>query len=344
VNRSEKENLTIRWKTFVPGSNQTGDLYISYDAGARWLLLQPSVRLTDNKFQWQIKDTNSRAVLKMETSFGDFLSTHFIIGNITRLKLDFNCADSFRLSWNKHIYANGYRIFALTDSPYLEPIFTTADTFTVLQKAISPFTVYAVEPLLSNNIPAARSAALDIRLQGVQCFYKSFYYNVLDNNRLNLLLEISVATYADSVFFEKVTATGMLLQTYGGTKVNDPDLTYTTVIDEVPAGVTYLRARIKLKTGAIVYTEIVSVLTSGKRIIWFYPNPVSRNVPLKHVLLQGVSTSTQLQLYDAIGRLLRTYSSLPDNIDLSGFPAGVIFYKLLDTGNHTIETGKLLIN
>jgi hypothetical protein len=99
-----------------------------------------------------------------------------------------------------------------------------------------------------------------------------------------------------------------------------------------------------LKNGAVVYTDIIPVLTSGKKSIPFYPNPVPRGMSLRHVLQQGLFTSSRLQFFDAYGRLLKSYSSLPDNIDVSQFPAGVIFYKLLNEANITLEAGKIVIS
>lgn len=343
VNRAENEILTIRWKTFVRDSQEKGDLYISYDDGTNWQMLEQSVSLTNNKHQWYIKDTSSIAVLKMQTGFGSFLSNRFVISPITKPAVDFNCVDSFRLSWNKHIYASGYKLYALTESPYLEHLLTVTDTFIVLNRAAYPSLVYAVEPVLSNGVAAARSPAVNINMQGVQCFYKTLNYNVLDYNKINLLLELSVATYADSVFFDEVTATGQFLQTYGGQKASNNSLHYTQMIVEVPAGITYFRSRIKLKNGAFVYTDIIPVLTSGKKSLLFYPNPASRTQPLNYVLQQGIPTSSKLQLFDANGRLLKNYTSMPGTINISAFSPGVVIYKLLNSKNETLETGKIII-
>jgi hypothetical protein len=343
VNRSENENFTIRWKTFVTDTNQTGSLYISYNSGTSWQLLKEAHKLITKQYQWQIKDTNSVAIFKMETSFGVFVSNNIIISRVTRPEIDFNCVDSFRISWNKHIYANAYRVFMLTDSPYLKSILTITDTFTVLPRSVYPSLVYAVEPVLANRHPAARSAAVNIELQGVQCFYRTLNYNLLDYNKLNLVLELSIATYIDSVFFEEVSAAGQLLQTYGSAKVINNNLVYTQLVDQLPSGITYLRGRIKLKGGAIVYTDIVSVLTSGNKNVLFYPNPARRNMPLKYVLQQGVPTGSRLQFFDAYGRLLKSFPSMPDQIDISAFAPGLVIFKLLDRENRTLETGKLII-
>ena len=343
VNRAENPVLNIKWRTFVADTNQTGNLSISYNNGVSWQLIRQSLKIYTNQFQWQIKDTASMALLKMETAFGNFLSRPFIISKVIDTKLDFLCADSFQLSWDKHIYANSYKIFALTDSAYLKPILSVTDTFKLFKKADYPYLVYAVEPVLSNGIPAARSIASHIELQGVYCFYKTIYYNQLDSNNINLVLELSAPVLTDSIFFERVTEQGMLLQTYGGTKVSLYDPLYTQFVNNLARGITYFRARIKLKNGITVYTGIISILTTGRQQILFYPNPASKGGTLNYVLMQGIPADTHIQFFDVTGRLVRNYFTLPSNIDISKFPTGIIIYKLFGADNKAVETGKLII-
>jgi Subtilase family len=344
VNRAENENLDIRWKTFVADTNQTGNLYISYNNGTNWQLLKSAHKIYTNYYQWPIKDTSSLAVLKMETSFGDFISKRFIISKVTRLNIDFVCTDSFGLSWNKHVYANGYKIYTLTDSAYLKHILTVADTFTVLNRSAYPSPLYAVEPVLNNGLPAARSIALDITQQGVKCFYKTFYYTLQDQNKLDLILELSAASYVDSIFFEQVTASGDIVQTNGRAKAINTIQLYNHLVNDVPPGTSYWRVKIKLKSGAIVYTEIISVLTTGKRYILFYPNPSGRNNPLTYILQQGVPADSHLQLFDITGRLLKSFNEMPGGtIEISTIAPGIIIYKLVANDNKLLETGKLVV-
>jgi len=343
VNRAENETLNIKWRTFVADTNQTGNLSISYNNGISWQLIKQSQKIYTNQFQWQIKDTASTAVLKMETSFGTFFSRNFIISKVINTKVDFLCNDSFQLSWDKHVYANAYKIYALTDSPYLKHILTVTDTFKLFKKADYPYLVYAVEPVLSNNIPAARSIASNIELQGVSCFYKTLYYNQLDSNNLNLILELSAPVLVDSIFFERVTEQGALLQSYGGIKVSGSSL-YSQFADNLASGITYFRCKIKLKNGAVVYTDIISILTSGKQIIVFYPNPVSKTGTLNYILMQGIAADNRIQFFDVTGRLFRNYRSLPTKIDISDFPTGMVIYKILGANDRALATGKLFIN
>ncbi len=343
VNRAENEMLTIKWKTFVADTNQMGNLFISYNNGTNWQLLKQALKVYTNKYAWQIKDTNSTAVLKMETTFGTFLSKNFIISKVVRPNVDFVCADSFRLSWNKHVYASGYKIYSLIDSAFLKPILTVTDTFNVFKRSTYPSLVYAVEPMLSNSLPTARSIAFNIELQGVNCFYKTLNYNLLDGNKLDLILELSVAGYVDSIFFEKLSSVGQFKKYYGSVKVIGNNLIYTQLVNELENGTTYFRAKLLLKNGSIVYTDIISVLTSGKQSIIFYPNPVSKTGTLNYMLQQGLSPNSRLQFFDITGRLIKSYATLPTKIDLSTFNAGVIVYKLYDVNNRKLETGKIVI-
>ncbi|MFI5129382.1 MAG: S8 family peptidase [Chitinophagales bacterium] len=343
VNRDENPNLEIRWKIFVADTNQTGSLYISYNNGTNWQLIKAGYKIYTNYYPWPVKDTSSRAMLKMETGFGDFLSKEFVISKVTRPVVDFLCADSFRLSWPRHIYANAYKIYTLTDSPYLKHLVTAADTFIVMKRSVYPNLVYAIEPILSNNIPAARSIAIDITAQAVKCFYKTLYYHLHDLNKLELVLELSSPGYVDSIYFERVTAAGQWIKTVGGTKVNGANPLYNQSIDDVPEGTSYWRARIKLNNGAIIYTDNIAVLTTGRKFILFYPNPVNRNSSLTYLLRQNLPTNSKLQLFDISGRLLRSYSEIPNTINLRTIATGVVIYKLFSNDNQVLETGKLLI-
>jgi Subtilase family len=343
VNRAENALLSIKWRTFVADTNQTGNLSISYDNGTSWQLIKAAHKIYTNQYDWPIKDTVATGMLRMETSFGNFFSRSFIISPVIDPEIDFICADSFQMSWNRHLYATGYKIYALTDSPYLKHIFTVTDTFKLVKRTDHPYLVYAVEPVLSNNIPAARSVAFDIEMQGVQCFYRTFYYNQLDLNNINLVLELSAPTFLDSIYFEGVTAQGILLQTYGGTNVLPGTAQYLQLVTNLSRGNNYFRARIKLKNGVIIYTGIISLLSSGKEMIVFYPNPARRSGSLNYVLMQGIPADNRIQFFDVTGRMIKNFASMPTIIDISNFPTGIVIYKLFGSDNKQVQTGKLVI-
>ena len=100
----------------------------------------------------------------------------------------------------------------------------------------------------------------------------------------SLVLELSITQYVDSVFFEEVEANGRLIKTYGFAKVINNNSLYRQIASITKAGLTYFRAKIKLKSGAIVYTDIINVLTTGEKKILFYPNPASSKSGIQYVL------------------------------------------------------------
>jgi len=240
------------------------------------------------------------------------------------------------------MYADMYNIYALKDSPYLEKIVAVRDTFVVLKRSRYPELVYAVQPLLRNNIAAARSSAINIEQQNVQCFFKTLYYNLLAQNVLQLVLEVGGVSYIDKIYFERVTRAGKALQTYDCIKTTTSTM-YSQSITNVPFGTSYWRAKIKLKSGEVVYSYIISVLTSGNRYIIFYPNPSSRNISLQYTLQQDLPTDCKLQIFDIVGRMIKNYQGLPNTIDLRSFNPGVYIYKLFTADEQLLETGKLVV-
>jgi hypothetical protein len=342
INRQEDTEAYIRWKAVVADTNTTGNLFVSYNRGQDWQLIQSNYKIYLNKFLWTIKDTASTAQFRMQTGFGDFFSREIFIGKVTRLQVDFFCTDSFRISWPTHPYANGYKIFTLTDSPYLKHILTVTDRFLVLPSNLYPSNVFAVEPILNNGIPASRSIAIDIRQQGVKCFYKTFYHVLENENRLRLNLELSAPDYADSIYFEQVSSNGSLMRKVGSSLVIVNQNLYQQLVDSIPPGTSYWRAKILLRSGSIIYTDIIEVLSTGTQFLTVYPNPARREQGVQFIVKQGYASGARLDLYDATGRLLRSYPELPTIIDVSGFSRGPVFYKLIANGK-ILETGRFLI-
>lgn len=342
VNRAENPQLVIRWNTFVADTNQTGDLSISYNGGTTWQPVQNGIRIYRNKYSWPVKDTSSRAMFRMQTGFGTFMGREFVISPVNRPVLDFVCLDSFGFSWNRHVYAASYNIYCLTDSPYLKKVMNVTDTAIILKRVLYPSLVWAVEPVLSNGLPAARSIAFDITQQGTQCFYRTLYYNQIDNALADLVLEISAPAYTDSVFFEQLSPDYRVLRRFGGVKVQNGVFVYHQPAD-LPAGTSYWQAVVRLRSGQIVYTDIIPITSSGSRNLLFYPNPLPREQPLFFISKVGLPSDCRLQFYDISGRLVKDINGLQASYNLSGLPAGVYLYRLLGPDGLFLETGKLAV-
>lgn len=331
----------VRWNTSATDNNQIGTLSVSLDRGNQWQTLA-QLPLTQRLFKWSLKDTSCTVLFKMQTSAGVYLSPEVLLSPVTHPRVDFLCPDSFQLSWNRHPYATSYKLYAMKGGAYMEDAGTVNDSFVVVKRSNSPFITYAVEPLTTNGLKPVRSKAVNIEIQGTDCFYRTLNYELLSSRLVKLILEAGGTFYIDSIGFEKLNGIGAVISAGASIKVSTGQLVYTQNWDGLSNGAHLFRARIKLKSGATVYSNVITVLTSGDRYIYFYPNPASGNPLVSYITRPGLPGDSRLLLFDATGRLLRRYDGLPAKIDLSLLPRGIIFYHLADINNKKLESGKII--
>jgi Subtilase family/Secretion system C-terminal sorting domain len=343
VNREENPTLTIKWKTRVADTNTVGSFFISYNNGATWQPVANNIKIYKQQCYWTIKDTNSIAKIKVEVPFGTFFTNNFILSKLTKIKVDYLCTDSFQLSWNKHVYANSYKLFALPDSAYLRPLtLVITDTFISLKKANYPYSFYAVQPILNNNLVAARSAALDINLQGVNCFYSSFI-GTGNSNFINLDFELSITKNIDSVVFEKVNSDGSIIKQVQKRTVINGQNNYSAIDNQIFTGNNNYRVKMYFKNGTFIYSNTISIISAGEKNILLYPNPAKRTAPIQYILKNTID-HYKLDIIDMQGSVISRYNiNISGSITIPKAASGMYIYKLTDANNNKIETGKLLI-
>ncbi len=343
ISLEESPLLTIKWKTAVADNNATGNLFISYNSGAAWQPIGAGIKLARQQYKWQVKDTASTARLRMDCSFGSFFTGDFIISPVTSIEVDFVCPDSTGITWKKHRYASAYRVFALADdTAYMRPLLVTTDTSVSLLHSLYNYGTYAVQPVLSNGLPAVRSPATDTRKQGINCFYTAF--QALNNaGKIDLLLELSTTKTVDSVVFEKLGSGNTVIRIQSRQQVIAGQLSYAAIdADPAPGPNTY-RVRIIYKNSRSSYTETVTVLTTGSRYMLIYPNPVQSGGALSYQL-KDISADWQLQLMDTQGRIVLSQAlTIAGTLKTYGMQAGLYFYRLTDKKTSISETGKIII-
>ncbi len=343
VNKEENPTLTIKWKTRVADTNTSGNFFISYNNGSTWQPVANNIKIYKQQCYWTIKDTNSIAKIKVEVPFGTFFTSNFIISKLTKIKVDYLCTDSFQLSWNKHVYANSYKLFALPDSAYLRPInLLVTDTFINLKKANYPYSFYAVQPILNNSLVAARSAAIDINLQGINCFYSSFI-GTGNSDFINLDLELSITKNIDSIIFEKVNSEGVVISQVQKRTVTSGQSNYTATDSKVFTGSNSYRVKIYFKNGTYIYTYIINIISAGEKNILLYPNPAKRTAPIQYIL-KNTTEQYKLEIINMQGAIIGRYNiNISGSITIPKAASGMYIYKLIDANNNKIETGKLII-
>lgn len=338
------EPLTVQWKSIPAAINATGALAVSYNNGSSWQTVASNVPLAKQQYKWLVQDTSSTAQLRMTTGFGTFFSPSFILAPVTLLQVDFVCTDSVGISWTPHRYASGYQLYAqAVDTPYLKPVRLVTDTVAVMNRSQYPYTLYAVQPVLSNGLPAVRSYAIDVRQQGVSCYYSSIQAQKITSG-VELLVLLSTYKGIDSVVLEKVSGT-TVLKRVKAFKVTAPQLEYNTVDASPTPGANHYRGKILLSNGRVAYTDVVTVIDNGNKAIFIYPNPVSIQqqgqfyYQLKQPMLNG-----RLQLIDMKGREVLSREIGPGGaVAVALLQPGLYVYRLTGTGLDGMETGKIII-
>jgi hypothetical protein len=340
INRKENPNLKIKWKTAVADTNAIGRLSVTFNNGRSWQTIDSAIKLNRQSFNWIIPQITAIARLRMDCSFGRFFSDRFVIAPLARINVDYLCQDSLRLSWQKNILANGYEVYALGDTAFIRPLTIVTDTFIVLNKSLNPENTYAAKPLI-NGVEAARSVAVDVRNQGVGCYYSTLLAEATGDS-IKLTLEMSFLSGVDSMVFEKVTSAGALIKSVASVRLVAGRYSYSSFDNAPASGVNYYRAKIWIG-GRFVYTEISSVIHNGKQLVFIYPNPVARGQTVTFLIKETVGEGT-LQVVDIVGRIVRNYSfNGSEEITTGAWSAGVYLYRVLTAKGEVKATGKFTV-
>ena len=342
VDRDEDEKLSIKWNVALVDTNETGNLAISYNNGVTWKQIASTIKLAKQQYKWNIPDTATIAKLKMDCTFGTFYSKDFIIAPVTKLNIAFLCKDSMQLSWNPHVYASSYTLFTLIDSAYMKNIGTTSDTSIILQRNNNIGNIFAVQPKLANGLWATKSAAIDIRTQAVNCYYKNLLADI-DGNNVNITLELSTTINVDSIQFEKLNSAGAVIEKLDKRQVIASQFIYDTKDKSPTTGKNYYRAKIFLKNGASFYSDIASVISNGDKFIFMYPNPTRHNQPINYQVKKVVD-KLNVSIYNMQGQFLLTQPiGTSGKIETKNLAAGIFIFKIVNDSGTVLDTGKFVI-
>ncbi|MEP6595665.1 MAG: T9SS type A sorting domain-containing protein, partial [Ginsengibacter sp.] len=249
----------------------------------------------------------------------------FTISSRINTFVGFNCQDSFSFYWNKTPGINNYQVYRLGDK-YLEPFFTTHDTFAVVSKILSPSLYYSVSPLIENKT-GVKSYTFNYETQGVGCYIKSFLAGLIDTTSIKLDLELGTIYQVKEIIWEKFTLNGYVpLQIVS--VISGMLFTYTDIL---PAnGVNIYRVKIILNNGQIIYSEPEKVYYLNKGNYVIYPNPASQGEWI-NILSKVINDDAFMQVYNASGMLV--FKKVLDDVIIS-IPPGRLskgFYFILIT-------------
>jgi len=285
---------TIRWQSNSP---ETGAIEYTTDG----ILWQPiaTVPASQQYYKWTVPDTMSEAQLRfvMPSANNSFITDSFVISRPLSLKVGFNCPDSFLLSWNK-LPVSQYEVYTLGNK-YLEPVQFTSDTSIILHKAGHPSLFYAVAPVVGNKT-GLRSYTLNYTTQGVDCYLRTFYTYLVDNNHAYLSAEVGSLYNVTAILFQQQTPTGF--QTIH-TITAPTSLTMSFTDSLLIQGANYYQVVIQLANGQSITSPVDKVYYLPGNPVLIYPNPARAMQPIK--MVTGEPGKYTVMVYDMNGRMIK---------------------------------------
>jgi hypothetical protein len=312
----------LRWQSNVTGN---ASLVYSFD-GLTWNTVSSNVALQDHQFKWSVPDTTAAVILKVQSDSLIIISDTFIISQSVDLHVGFNCPDSFMLFWNK-AGTGPFRLFQLGQK-YLEPLSDIMDTMTILQKSSFPSLYYSVAPVI-NGKAGLKSTTKNYSQQGIECYFHTFYANLLNDSTALLITELSSLYHVSEISFQKLYNNGYrTIRMFTGNNNNSFNYSDTSLLQ----GVNTYRVQIMLTNGTLIYSGEQTVYYFPHNPVLLYPNPAKHNEPVRIIAANpGVYT---IFIYDAYGRLInKTFlSDVYQEIGSLHLTTGIYFVRIKEEG------------
>jgi hypothetical protein len=329
------EQNVLRWYSTL--SSATGTLQYSTDNGNNWQTINGLVDLSRGYYTWVAPSVFSRILFKFIAGGNDYTTDTVVVSKPLAITTGFNCPDSFMLVWPTMPAASQYNLYRL-GSKYFEPLQTITDTAIVLQKNTNSSLHYALAPVISGR-EGVRSFGTNYSTQGVQCYFRSWYADKINNTgRLHLelgsvynLVAINVQKIVgrDTISLQTVLIPGSLSYTF-----NDPGLV---------TGLNQYRVYLTTVNGVVIYSDIVSLYFAEQDRLFVYPNPVEQKRSFTIIINEQLSG--ELQVMDISGRILqRIIVEGGGAVQLPADRLSAGIYLLRMTGkNLKVKTGKLVV-
>lgn len=313
----------LRWETTIAGTAQ-----IEYATnGNNWRTAGMVTDLSKKYFKWTLPDTTTTAVLRMKISSGGIIvSDTFTINPPLTMQVGFNCTDSFLVYWNA-LQVNNYRLYE-AGSQYLQPFDETPDTSVILSRQQHQSLYYAVAPLI-NGKEGFRSATINYKAQGVECYLQSFFLQMQNGRTALFAAELGSLYHVAEVSLEKFNGIG-----YSAiARIANPATTSFSFSDTaLRQGVNVYRISIRLQNGTTIYSNVETVYyTEPGHPVVLYPNPVRQNTMLN--IITNESGRYILQMIDDNGRMVlqQQLNSTLTTINSGFFAKGLYVIRIVDS-------------
>jgi hypothetical protein len=322
----------LKWQSSFSGN---GVLEYKFVSDQNWQKIA-DVTISKNNFNWLVPDTVARVLLRMQINNNYYYADTFLITTLLQPKTGFVCGDSIFIYWNKLNTIHNYQIYRLGEK-YMEPFKIVSDTFAILSQKDLNNHFLAVAPVLDDHTNATKSYAFDYTLQATGCFINSFYANLRDN-KVALILDLGTLHDVAGIAFEKLN--GSNYETVSSSQV--PQFENTFDFGPLKTGISFFRAKVILKNGTVVYSQIepVTYVALGKYLL--LPIPVQKNAAIN--LYTSIPDNEIITVMDATGRIVlkKEIQFTHEYIQTTGLQAGLYFYQITKKGVK-VSSGKLVV-
>ena len=325
---------TLRWNSSYTAA--TGKLDYSLDNGATWREIDPAVNLANGYYKWNAPSVFGSSLLKMTIGSQQIIGDTFVIAPATQMRVGFNCPDSLLLYWNHLTKADHYRLYRL-GSRYMEPVLLTKDSFAIIPNNSNSSLYYAVAPVISGK-EGARSFTINYRLQGVDCYIRTFLAELV-NNTAALTLSLGSLYQVNKIVLEKMDGNGFRpVQQL----LNSSNLLVSFTDNNLVKGLNIYRIKLELAGGGIVYSLSENVFYFRESGFIVYPNPATQNGGIN--LAQANVDVAYMQVFNATG-IMVFEKDLDDRINK--IPAGRlskgVYFIRITNGGKLVETLRLVV-
>ncbi|MDQ3846483.1 MAG: T9SS type A sorting domain-containing protein, partial [Bacteroidota bacterium] len=264
-------------------------------------------------------------------------SDTFSISKAISLQVGFNCPDSFLLFWEALPVVGQYQLYRLGDK-YLEPLYTASDTFVMINKNQSASLYYSVAPIIQGK-PGLRSHTLNYTLQGVACYFKTFYLQSQNRDEAVFTAMLGTTFNVSDIAFQKLHNNQFInLKT-----ISKPTATSFAFTDSsLTQGVNKYRLQIRLNNGTALYSHEIRTYHFADASTIIYPNPARQEEPV-NIITNGAS-ETRIEVLSANGAFILSMplTSTLTQIQPNLLSKGIYFIRIInDEGK--VSTQKLVV-
>lgn len=322
-------NILIRWNVGERLSEKATLEFKSIE-DLKWIKISDTIDFDTGAYSWIVPNTNGIYKLRIITSDTIIQSEQFTISNFQEFDIEYFCADSSVISWQKIPNVQKYNIYYLKDK-YMKNIGFTNDTIYKIRNLKEDLDV-AVAPVI-DNLEISRSNS-----QRIGSFLDCYFQYIVPLNKTATIPEIKVLLRSvfnlKNIFLERLI-NGRFEVVRGKSITNS--LEYVLKDEAAPLGENLYRASVQTKDDEFYFSNVVQVYSLKKENINIKPIPALAGQNLEITVPDN--DIVNIKIFDITGKILyhNTLVSSIKLIDTSKFSPGLYFALISTTEINVIK-------